>query len=102
MVKTKTKVTPIPVADCVVIWRDKAEAETEGGILLPDCAKDKPSRGTVIAVGPGAWHNGQRQEMQVQLGDKVVFGSYSATDVEINEQECCVLREKDILFIVRE
>ena len=87
-----------PLEDRVVIEPVEAEERTAGGIVLPDTAKEKPQRGTVRSVGPGKLlDNGQRGELSVAIGDEVIYGKYSGTDVEIAGQELKILRESEIL-----
>lgn len=92
-----------PLDDRVVVEPIEAEERTAGGIVLPDTAKEKPQRGTVVAVGPGRLlDNGQRGELSVAVGDQVIYGKYGGTDIEINGDEVKILRESDILAKVVE
>jgi chaperonin GroES len=87
-----------PLDDRVVVKPIQAEQTTAGGIVLPDSAKEKPQRGTVIAVGPGKLlENGGRGELSVAVDDQVIYGKYGGTDIEINGEEVKILRESDIL-----
>jgi chaperonin GroES len=87
-----------PLDDRVVVQPIEAEETTAGGIVLPDTAKEKPQRGTVLAVGPGRLlDNGQRAELSVAVGDEVIYAKYGGSDVEIDGQEYKILRESDIL-----
>jgi len=87
-----------PLDDRVVVEPLEAEETTAGGIVLPDTAKEKPQRGTVLAVGPGKLlDNGERSAMSVAVGDEVIFGKYAGTDIEIDGREIKILRESDIL-----
>jgi len=87
-----------PLDDRVVVEPVEAEEKTAGGIVLPDTAKEKPQRGTVVSVGPGKLlDNGQRGELSVSVGDVVIYGKYSGTDIEVNGQDVKILRESDIL-----
>jgi chaperonin GroES len=90
-----------PLADRVVVQPlDEAE-QMRGGLYIPDTAKEKPSQGKVIAVGPGKLSDeGTRLEMDVKVGDKVLYGKYSGTDVTLDGEEYLILRESDILAIV--
>jgi chaperonin GroES len=89
--------------DRVVVQPMESEEKTAGGIVLPDSAKEKPQRGTVVAVGPGKLlDSGKRGELSVQVGDQVIYGKYGGTDIEINGDEVKVLRESDILAKVVE
>jgi len=87
-----------PLDDRVVVKPIEAEEKTAGGIVLPDSAKEKPQRGTVVAVGLGKLlDSGQRGELSVTVGDEVIYGKYGGTDIEINGDEVKILRESDIL-----
>jgi len=87
-----------PLDDRVVVEPMEAEEVTAGGILLPDSAQEKPQRGTVVAVGPGKLlDSGERGALSVSIGDEVIYGKYSASDIEINDREVKILRESDIL-----
>lgn len=90
-----------PLGDRVVVEREEAEERTSGGILLPDSAKDKPSRGTVVSVGNGrVLDDGSRAPMQVKVGDKVLFTSYAPETIRIGEDEVLLMREEDILAVI--
>ena len=92
----KTKIRPLD--DRVVIQPTEAEETTAGGIVLPDAAREKPQRGTVVAVGPGRLlDSGNRAELLVAVGDEVIYGKFGGADLEINGQEVKVLREMEIL-----
>ncbi|MCX7803846.1 MAG: co-chaperone GroES [Planctomycetota bacterium] len=87
-----------PLDDRVVVQRMDAEEKTAGGIVLPDTAKEKPQKGKVIAVGPGKLSDdGKRTPPEVKVGDIVLFGKYSGTEVKVQGEECLILRESDIL-----
>ena len=87
-----------PLDDRIVVEPMEAEERTPGGIVLPDTAKEKPQRGTVLAVGPGKLlDNGQRGEVSVVVGDEVIFGKYSGSEVEVDGRELKILRESDVL-----
>ncbi|OUT54929.1 10 kDa chaperonin [Stieleria bergensis] len=87
-----------PLDDRVVVQPLEAEETTAGGIVLPDSAKEKPQRGTVVAVGPGRLlESGNRGEVSVALGDLVIYGRYGGSDIEVDGQEMKILRESDIL-----
>jgi chaperonin GroES len=90
-----------PLGDRVVVEREESESKTAGGIVLPDSAKDKPSRGTVIAIGNGRLlDDGKRSKLQVKVGEKVLFTSYAPEAIKINDQELLLLREEDILAVI--
>ncbi len=87
-----------PLDDRVVVEPVEAEETTAGGIVLPDTAKEKPQRGTVRAVGPGRLlDTGSRANLSVSVGDVVIYGKYSGSDIEVDGQEVKILRESDIL-----
>jgi chaperonin GroES len=87
-----------PLDDRVVIEPKDAEVTTAGGIVLPDTAQEKPQRGTVISVGPGKLlDSGERGALSVAVGDEVIYGKYSGTEVEVNGRDVKILREGDIL-----
>lgn len=90
-----------PLDDRVVIEQTEAEERTSGGIVLPDTAKEKPQRGTVLAVGPGKLTDtGNRAKMSVRAGDTVLYGKYAGTEVDVGGKKYYVLRESDILAVV--
>jgi len=87
-----------PLEDRVVVEAVEAEEKTAGGILLPDTAKQKPQRGKIIAVGPGRTRDsGETTALSVKVGDEVLYGKYSGSDVEVDGKELKILREGDIL-----
>lgn len=92
-----------PLADRVVIKRLDAEEKTASGIIIPDAAKEKPQQGEVLAVGPGKWNEDgdERMAMEVKVGDKVLFGKWSASEVKIDGQELLVMKEDDVIAIVK-
>lgn len=90
-----------PLHDRVVVKRLEAEEEVRGGIIIPDTAKEKPQQGEVVAVGNGKiLENGTRLEMDVKVGDRVLFGKYSGTEVKIDGEEYLILREDEILGVI--
>ena len=89
------------MGDKVVVEREVLSDVTAGGIVLPDSAKDKPSRGTIVAVGPGkVLDDGSRGELQVKVGDRVLFTSYAPETIEIDDQELLLMSESDILAVI--
>ncbi|MDO4550048.1 MAG: co-chaperone GroES [Planctomycetia bacterium] len=87
-----------PLDDRIVVKPMEAEEMTAGGIVLPDTAKEKPQRGTVVAVGPGKLlENGTRGELSVAVGDEVIYGKYAGSDIEVGGDEYKILRETDVL-----
>ena len=90
-----------PLHDRVVVKRIDAEEKTAGGIIIPDSAKEKPSQGEVIAVGPGARdESGKLVPLDVQVGDRVLFGKWSGTEVKIDGQELLIMKESDIMGVL--
>ena len=85
-----------PLSDRVIIKPSPAEEKTKGGIILPDTAKEKPVVGEVIAVGPGKRDDGKFLETELKIGDKVLYGKYSGTEVTLDGQEFLIMRESDI------
>jgi chaperonin GroES len=98
---TATEVKVRPLADRVVV---KALEETEtmrGGLYIPDTAKEKPQQGEVVAVGPGKLSDeGKRIDMELKVGDKVLYGKYSGTEVTVDNEQYLILRESDVLAVV--
>ena len=90
-----------PMDDRVLIKQSQAEEVTAGGIVLPDTAKEKPQRGTVEAVGPGKLlDSGKRGKLGLKVGDKVFYGKYAGTEVEINGEKFVICRETDVLAVM--
>lgn len=90
-----------PLADRVVVKPAEAEEKTAGGIILPDTAKEKPIEGTVVAVGPGkTTDDGKLIKPEVKVGDRVLYGKYSGTEVTIDGEEYLIMRESDIFGIL--
>ncbi len=90
-----------PLADRVVVKVLEAEEKTASGIVLPDKAKEKPQEGEVMAVGAGkVLDNGTKLDMEVKVGDKVIFSRYAGTDVKVDGEEYLILRQDDILALV--
>lgn len=90
-----------PLNDRVLVKRLESEEKTAGGLFIPDTAKEKPSKGQVIAVGPGKYgDDGKRMAMAVKKGDTVLFSKYSGTEVKLDGEDHLVLREDDILAII--
>jgi len=99
--KAAAAVKVTPLADRVVVKPVDEAEQMRGGLYIPDTAKEKPSQGEVVAVGPGkVADDGSRIAMDVSVGDKVLYGKYSGTDVTLDGEEYLILRESDILAIV--
>ena len=98
MAKKDAPLSLRPLDDRIVVEPTEAEEKTAGGILLPDTAKQKPQQGKVVAVGPGKLSDkGVRSAVGVKIGDIVLYGKYSGSDVEVNNRELKILRESDVL-----
>jgi len=98
---TKTSTRIRPLADRVVIRALDESEQMKGGLYIPDTAKEKPSRGEIVAVGPGTiTDEGKRRDMDLKTGDKVLYGKYSGTEVTVDEEEFLILRESDVLAVI--
>lgn len=101
--KTSKALKLQPLGDRLVVKRESSEAKTAGGIVLPDSAKEKPSRGIVEAVGNGKLlDNGSRGTLQVSVGDRVLFTSWAGETFKVGEEELLLMREEDILAILED
>ena len=90
-----------PLHDRVVVRRLDGEEKTKGGIIIPDTAKEKPSEGVIVAVGPGARDdNGKVTALDVKAGDRVLFGKWSGTEVKVDGEELLIMKESDIMGII--
>jgi chaperonin GroES len=90
-----------PLSDRILIKPLEAEQKTSGGIIIPDNAKEKPQKGEVIAVGPGKIaDSGQKINMELKKGDKILYGKYSGTEVTVDGQELLIMRESDVLAVL--
>jgi chaperonin GroES len=90
-----------PLQDRVIVQRIEEEEKTKGGIIIPDTAKEKPQEGKVIAVGPGKiLENGTKTTLDVKVGDKILFGKYSGTEIKIEGEDFLMMREDDILGVI--
>ena len=92
-----------PLHDRVVVRRVDAEEKTKGGIIIPDTAKEKPQQGEIIAAGPGARdESGKLQPLDVKVGDRVLFGKWSGTEVRIDGEDLLIMNESDIMGVIDE
>jgi len=90
-----------PLGDRVLVKRVEEEAKTKGGIIIPDTAKEKPQEGEVLAVGPGARdEDGKRVELDVKIGDRILFGKWSGTEVKLEGEDLIIMKESDILGVL--
>ncbi|AHF87169.1 molecular chaperone GroES (plasmid) [Rhizobium leguminosarum bv. trifolii WSM1689] len=90
-----------PLHDRILVRRVDSEEKTKGGIIIPDTAKEKPQEGEVIAVGPGARNDaGQIQALDVKIGDRILFGKWSGTEIKINGEDLLIMKESDVMGII--
>ena len=90
-----------PLHDRVVVRRLEQDEKTAGGIIIPDTAKEKPMEGEIVAAGPGARNeNGQLVALDVKVGDRVLFGKWSGTEVKIDGEDLMIMKESDIMGII--
>jgi chaperonin GroES len=97
---TATDIKVKPLADRVVVKALEESEQMRGGLYIPDTAKEKPQQGEVIAVGGGRVEDGKRVEMELKVGDKVLYGKYSGTEVTVEGEQYLILRESDVLAVV--
>ena len=99
--KSSSKVNIQPLGARIVLQREDSQETTAGGIVLPESAKDKPARGTILSVGPGRpLDDGSRGTLQVQVGDRVLFSSYAGESFKVGDDELLLMREEDILAVI--
>ena len=90
-----------PLSDRILVKPSEEEEEKVGGIIIPDTAKEKPQEGEVVAVGPGKMlESGERQAISVKVGDKILYGKYSSTEIKYGGEEYLIMREDDILAVI--
>ena len=94
---TKAKLKVFPLADRVAIKPVEESAEMRGGLYIPDTAKEKPIQGEILAVGPGRMEKGVRVPMELKVGDRVVYGKYTGTQVELDGEEIILIKESDVI-----
>jgi chaperonin GroES len=99
---TELKTQLQPLGDRVVVKPAEAETQRASGIYVAETAREKPQRGTVVAVGPGRWEDGQVEPMNVEVGDAVLFAKYSGTEFRLNDEDVLIMSQKDILAKVQE
>ncbi|MBZ0160492.1 co-chaperone GroES [Candidatus Methylomirabilis sp.] len=91
-----------PLHDRILVKRLEEKEIKKGGIIIPDTAKEKPQEGEVVAVGPGkVGDDGKRQSMDVKVGDKILFGKYSGSEVKLDGEEFLIMREEDVLCVLQ-
>jgi chaperonin GroES len=99
--KEKSKVKLVPLGDRIVVQRQESREKTVGGIYLPDSAKDRPTRGKIISVGDGrVMENGSRSQLQVKVGDHVLFTSYAGESIEVDGEEYLLMNESEVLAVL--
>ncbi len=91
-----------PLGNRVVVKPEAAEDRTASGLYIPDTAKEKPQRGKIISVGPGGVENGTKIDMTVAEGDTILYGKYAGTEIKLDGEDYLIMRESDILGIIRE
>jgi len=95
--ETQIKVDIQPLADRVVIKPAEAESQRPSGIYVAETAKEKPQKGTILAVGPGRYEDGTLQPLTVAVGDTVLFAKYAGTEIRLNDEDVLIMSEKDVL-----
>ena len=98
--KSATSINVGPLAVRVVVRSLEGNEQTRGGLFIPDTAKEKPQQGEIVAAGPGRFDDGKRVPMEVKVGDKVLYGKYSGTEVTIDGEALLILRESDVLAVL--
>ncbi|WP_421914287.1 co-chaperone GroES [Mesorhizobium sp.] len=92
-----------PLHDRILVRRIEAEEKTAGGIIIPDTAKEKPQEGEVLAVGPGARdESGKLTELDVRVGDRVLFGKWSGTEIRLDGQDLLIMKESDVMGVIEQ
>ena len=86
-----------PLHDRILVKRLEGESKTTGGLIIPDSAKEKPQRGTVVAVGQGRYEDGKRIPLDVREGDEIVYSKYGGTEIKVDGEDLLILRESDVL-----
>ena len=98
--KSKSKVKIQPLADRVVIQPIEETEEMRGGLYIPDTAKEKPQQGEIVAVGPGRVEKGDLVPMELKVGQKVLYGKYSGTEVTLDDSQYVIVKESDVLAVI--
>ncbi|TGQ53386.1 co-chaperone GroES [Mesorhizobium sp. M1C.F.Ca.ET.193.01.1.1] len=92
-----------PLHDRILVRRIEAEEKTAGGIIIPDTAREKPQQGEVIAVGPGARdESGRLTPLDVKIGDRILFGKWSGTEIKLNGEDLVIMKESDVMGVIEE
>ncbi len=98
--KSKSKVKVQPLSDRVVIRPLEETEQMRGKLYMPDTAKEKPQQGEIVAVGPGRFEKGERVPMELKVGQKVLYGKYTGTEVTLDDTEYLIVKESDVLAVV--
>lgn len=98
--KRKSKVNIQPLADRVVVLPLEETEEMRGGLYIPDTAKEKPQQGEIVAVGPGRVEKGDRVPMELKVGQKVLYGKYSGSEVTLDDEQYLIVKEADVLAVI--
>jgi chaperonin GroES len=99
--KEESEMTFRPLHDRILVRRIEAEEKTAGGIIIPDTAKEKPQEGEVIAAGPGARdESGQLQPLDVKVGDRILFGKWSGTEIRLKSEDLLIMKESDVMGVI--
>ena len=98
--KSKAKVKIHPLADRVVVRPLEETEEMRGGLYIPDTAKEKPQQGEIVAVGPGRVEKGEKVPMELEVGQKVLYGKYSGTEVTLDDEQYLIVKESDVLAVI--
>jgi len=100
-VATKTDISIRPLRDRILVKRIEAEEKTKGGIIVPDTAKEKPQEGKVVAIGTGRIDdNGKKIDMNLKIGDRILFGTWSGSEVKIKGDEYLIMKEEDVFGVI--
>ncbi len=97
---TKSKVKVQPLADRVVVLPLEDTEEMKGGLYIPDTAKEKPQQGEIVAVGPGRFEKNERVPMELKVGQKVLYGKYTGSEVTIDDTDYLIIKEADVLAVI--
>ena len=98
--KSATAARVSPLADRVVVRALEETEQMRGGLFIPDTAKEKPQQGEIVAIGPGRFDEGKRVPMELKVGDKVLYGKYTGTEVTLDNEPLLILRESDVLAVI--
>ncbi len=96
----KTVLSVLPLADRVVVRPIEESEQMKGGLYIPDTAKEKPQQGEVVALGPGRLDEGQRVPIELKVGQKVLYGKYTGTEITLDEQKLLIVKESDVLAVI--